>query len=239
MNFGQVEAAATALTDLINRDLGRDAIKPMTLETPQPPPDELHLIRLVVWCYGFFYEAAADVLKECKALMKQGVPERTNRYDAGTRTISNLRTYKVHNLPPSKNNDRKREAAQTWLKEFSTGTEGMELASQRLCEMALAVIEDVSFIWKAATKDPDDASQLIRVVKAALDNSWAVHELHQMAREAADEIQLSGFDPKTFCEGYIEEWRQVGSCFLDRASGAIGIRRAIGITMRGVFGPGT
>lgn len=236
MNFAQLEAAATALTASINSDLGREAIKPITLETPQPPPDELHFIRLVVWCYSFFYEAAADVLKECKALMKQSDPERTNRYDLGTRTINNLRTYKVHNLPPSKSNDKKRVAAQAWLSDFSNENDGVARATERLCEMALAMINDVASLWTAATKDPGDASQLIKRVTGALDNVWAVHELHQMAREAAEEIQLHGFDAKVFCDAYVEEWRQIGGCFLDRESGAAGIRRAIRVTMLRVFG---
>ncbi|MGE8501741.1 MAG: hypothetical protein ACN6P1_05830 [Pseudomonas sp.] len=236
MIFSQLEAAANTFTTLINNDLGREVIKPMTLETPEPPPDELHFFRLVVWCYGFFYEAAADALKECKALMKQSAPERTNRYDLGIRTVANLRTYKVHNLPPSRGNDKKRADALTWLAEFKAESNGMERAAERLCEIALEMINDVTSLWRAATSDPDDATQLFKRVTDALDNVWAVHELHQIVSETAGEIQLTGINVKVFCEPHIEEWRQIGSCFLDRESGAEGIRRAVRITMHRVFG---
>lgn len=236
MNYAQLEAAATSLTTLINNDLGQEVITPMTLETPRPPPDELHFFQLVVWCYGFFFEAAADALKECKALMKQSAPDRTNRYDLGTRTINNLRTYKVHNLPPSKSNDRKRAAAQAWLAEFNNETDGMARATEQLCAISLAILNDVTALWIEATKDPEDAAQLIKRVKDALDNTWAVHELHQMVLETAEDIHLPGFDAKAFCEKYVEEWRRIGICFLDRESGDAGIRRAIRTTLHNVFG---
>jgi hypothetical protein len=236
MNYAQLEAATAAFTTLINNDLGREAIKPMTLQTPRPPPDELHFFQLVVWCYGFFFEAATDVLKECKALMKQNAPERTNRYDLGTRTINNLRTYKVHNLPPSKGNDLKRAAAQAWLAEFNSESDGIARAAERLCEMALAILDDVILLWKSATKDPDDASELINRVKASLDNTWPAHELHQMVLEIAEDIQLTSFDAKTFCDNYIEDWRRIGGCFLERDSAGAGIKRAIRNTMLSVFG---
>lgn len=85
MNFVQLQDATSQFTGMINNALGRDAVKPVTLDIPQPPPDDLHFHKLVVWCYGFFYEAAIDVLRECKALLKQGPPERTNRFDRGQR----------------------------------------------------------------------------------------------------------------------------------------------------------
>lgn len=236
MNYALVEAAAIALTNLINRDLGREAIKPMTLETPKPPPDELHFFRLVVWCYGYIFEAAADVLKECKAVMKQNSPERTNRYDLHTRTVNNLRTYKVHNLPPSKGNDQKRAQAEAWLADFRNEIDGMARASEQLCKLTLELLDDVTSVWKGATNDPEDASQLVKRVLDALDNAWPPHEFHRMAIEVADDIQLPGIDAKSFCEKYIAEWRGIGGCFLDRESGEAGIKRAIRTTMQSVFG---
>ncbi len=236
MNYAQLEAATTALTNMINRDLGRVAIKSMTLETPRPPPDELHFFKLVVWCYGFFYEAAADVLKECKALMKQNAPDRTNRYDLVTRTVNNLRTFKVHNLPPSKSNDQKRAQALAWLAEFNNESDAMARAAEKLCQMTLEILNDVTVLWMAATKDPGDASQLIKQIQDSLDNAWQPHELHRMVVETAEDIQLSGFDAKIFCDKYFEEWRKLGGFFLDRESGEAGIRRAIRTTMQSVFG---
>jgi len=236
MNYVQLEAAVATLTSTINRDLGREAIKPMTLETPQPPPDELHFFRLVVWCYGFVFEAAADVLKECKSLMKQNAPERTNRYDLVSRTVNNLRTYKVHNLPPSKSNDQKRAQAEAWLAEFKHGGDGMARASEQLCKMTLEVLNDITSLWTAATADPGDALQLIEQVLNSLDNAWPPHEFHRIAEEEAKNIQLHGFNAKNFCEKYLAEWRAIGACFLDRKSGEAGIRRAIQTTMYATFG---
>lgn len=231
MSFALLEVEARNLTDLINKDLGWEVIKPMTLEIPQPPPDDLHFFKLVVWCYGYFFEAAADALKECKALMKQGAPERTNRFDAGARTVNNLRTYKVHNLPPSKGNNKKRQEAEAWL----TGVDS-ELAIERLCEMALAMIRDAHSVWEAATQDTGDASQLFKRVTDTLQNAWAAHELHELANGVAGEISLKGFDAKAFCEPHLEAWRRVGGCFLDRESGAAGVTRAIRKTMHHTFG---
>ncbi|MBD8160275.1 hypothetical protein IFU23_19500 [Pantoea agglomerans] len=239
MNFPKLEAAATTFTILINKDLGREVIKPITLEAPEPPPDELHFFRLVVWCYGFFFEAASDVLKECKALMKQSAPERTNRYDQGSRTINNLRTYKVHNLPPSKGNTKKLSDAKAWLAEYRTESSSIEKATEELCNIALIMIHDVTNVWEAASKDPTDAIQLFERVKNALDNAWAAHEFHQIANETADEINLSGFNAKAFCETHIAEWRQTASCFLDRESAAQGLRRTIRNTMLREFGQPT
>lgn len=238
MNFGSLEAAAQAFTARINTDLGREAIKPITMEKPTPPPDELYFNRLVAWCYGFFFEAAADVLKECRALLKQNAPDRTNRHTQGVRTIGSLRTYKFHNLPPGGENDKKRAAAIAWLSDFQKDGQSIAHASEALCGIALVLIEDVMQLWVDATRDPEDAAQLIERVKHTLDQFWPPHELDDIVRDVAREIQLDGLDAKAFREKHIESWRQLSCCFFDRGSAEIGMRRAIRSRMRTDFGPG-
>lgn len=238
MNFVLLQDATSQFTGMVNDALGREAVKPVTLDIPQPPPDDLHFHRLVVWCYGFFYEAAIDVLKECKALLKQGPPERTNRFDRGSKVVNNLRTYKVHNLPPSKENDGKRKQAEAWIADASSDGKGIAGATQELCRITLEMVSDLIAAWNDATKDASDAGQLIERVLGAIDKTWQPHELDNIVRDVASEINLSGFDAKAFRDLHLEEWRKCAGCFLDRETAAAGLRRLIRSSMQSKFGTG-
>lgn len=238
MNFQALEAAASAFTARINEDLGREAIKPVTMETPFPPPDELYFNRLVAWCYGFFFEAASDMVKECRGLLKQNSPERTNRHTKGIRVINSLRTYKFHNLPPGRDNDRKKAEAKAWLADYEKSSEGVAKSCEMLCAEALALIDDLMQLWRDATSDADDAVQLFNQVNQSLDQLWPPHELDAILREVALEIKLEGFDAKAFRDDNLEGWRKLAGCFTDRASAEIGMRRAIRTKMHQAFGAG-
>lgn len=238
MNFLLLEEAAGQFTCMVNDALGREAVKPVTLDIPRPPPDDLHFHKLVVWCYGFFYEAAIDVLRECKALLKQGAPERTNRFDRGSRVVNNLRTYKVHNLPPSKENDSKRRQAEAWIAEASSDGKGIAGATQELCRITLEMVHDLIAAWSDATNDAGDAVQLIERVLNAIDKTWQPHELDDIVSDVATEINLSGFDAKAFRDLHLDEWRKCANCFVDRETAAVGLRRIIRSAMQSKFGTG-
>lgn len=236
MNFELLRDATSQFTSTVNGALKREAIKPVTLEIPEPPPDDLHFNKLVVWCYGFFYEAAIDVLKEFKALLKQGSPERTNRFDRGTKIVNNLRTFKVHNLPPSKDNDVKRRQAEAWIAEASSSGQGIAGATQELCRITLEMVNDLIAAWKDATNDAGDSGQLVERMLMAIDRTWQPHELDAIVRDVATEINLLGFDPKAFRDLHLEEWRKGASCFIDREAAAVGLRRLIRSAIQSKFG---
>lgn len=236
MNFQLLQEAALAFTSMVNADLGRAAIHPVTLETPEPPPDELHFNRLVVWCYGFFYEAAADVLKECKALLKTRNPEQTNRYELSMRVVQNLRTYKVHNLPPTRDNLRKQGMAQDWIAKASENGRGVNGAAQELCEITLAMLSVVTTAWKESTKDPGDREQLIERVVCSLEDTWQPYQLDEIVNSVAEDIGLEGFDVKAFRTIHLDNWRNSARCFVDREAATVGLRRTIRRTMENTFG---
>ncbi|ENK2740097.1 MULTISPECIES: hypothetical protein [Klebsiella pneumoniae complex] len=236
MSFSELEAAAKKFTTLINQDLEMEFIQPVTLVTPSSPLDQFHFMQLVVWCYGFFFEAANEALKECKALMKQGNPQHTNEFEQGHRLVNQLRTYKVHNLPPSKTNNYTRKCVETWLAQFNEDTSRHQRACESLYNTALSMINYATEAWIGATKDPEDAKQLFKRVMDASENNWAHHELSQIAHEIAEEINLSGFDAKEFCNNYLEEWRKTAGCFFNRESAEAGIRRTIRLTIYNLFG---
>lgn len=236
MNFELLEDATGRFTAAVNGALGREAIKLMTLEAPVPPTDELYFHRLVVWCYGFFFEAAADVLKDFKALLKQGPPERTNRFDRGTKLVNNLRTYKVHNLPPSKENDYKRRQAEAWIADAKSNGQGVSGASQELCRIGLEMVNDLISVWTDATVDAYDSAQLVERMLMSLDGTWQPHEVDSIVRDVAIEINLSGFDAKAFRDQNLEAWRRGASCFIDREAATAGLRRLIRSTMQNSYG---
>lgn len=236
MNFLVLQEAAVAFTNMVNADLGRDVIDPVTLETPEPPPDELHFTRLIMWCYGFFYEAAADVLKECKALLKTRDADQTNRYDRSARVVQNLRTFKVHNLPPSRENLKKQQSARDWIAEASEKGEGIHGATQALCEITLAMLSAVSIAWKESTLDPGDRAQLVERVLRSLENTWQPYQLDEIVTSVADEIGLKGFDAKAFRNIHLETWRSSARCFVDREAATAGLRRTIRRAMENTFG---
>lgn len=236
MNFLLLEEAAIAFTNMVNADLGRAAIHPVTLETPEPPPDELHFNRLVVWCYGFFYEAAADVLKECKALLKTRAPEQTNLYERSARVIQNLRTYKVHNLPPNRDNLKKQQMAREWIADASVKGQGIDGATQELCEITIAMLSVVTAAWKESTKDPGDRDQLVERVVHSLEDTWQPYQLDEIVNNVANEIGLEGFDAKAFRAIHLEVWRSSARCFVDRDAATLGLRRIIRRAMENTFG---
>lgn len=236
MNFRCLQEAAIAFTEMVNTDLGRDVIDPMTLEAPEPPPDELHFNRLVVWCYGFFYEAAVDVLKECKALLKTRAPEQTNLYERSSRVVQNLRTYKVHNLAPSRDNAKKQQLAREWIADAKAKGQGFEGPIQELCEITLAMLNAVTAAWKEATKDPGDRAQLIERVVDSLEAVWQPYQLDEIVDSVATEIGLKGFDAKVFRDIHLTALRNSARCFVDRESATLGLRRAIRSAMESMFG---
>ncbi|MFR0691634.1 hypothetical protein ACLUTX_19710 [Enterobacterales bacterium AE_CKDN230030158-1A_HGKHYDSX7] len=236
MSFLRLQEAVIAFTDMVNADLGEGVIHPMTLEAPVPPPDELHFNRLVVWCYGFFYEAAVDVLKECKALLKTRDPDQTNLYDRSSRVVQNLRTYKVHNLAPSKDNRKKQQLAQEWIASAMAKGQGFEGPIQELCEITLAMLNAVTAAWKEATQDAGDRLQLIERVVNSLEAVWQPHQLDEIVDSVAAEIKLNGFDAKAFRAIHLDTWRSSARCFVDRESATLGLRRAIRSALENTFG---
>ncbi|MBP1126466.1 MULTISPECIES: hypothetical protein [Pseudomonas] len=236
MNFVLLQETAIAFTNMVNTDLGRTAIHPVTLEVPEPPPDELHFNRLVVWCYGFFYEAALDVLKECKGLLKTRAPEQTNLYERSARIVQNLRTYKVHNLPPSRENLKKQQTAQDWITTASAKSQGIEGATQELCEITLAMLSVLDTAWKESTKDPEDRNQLVERIVSSLENVWQPYQLDEIVTSVAEEIKLKGFDAKAFRGIHLEAWKSKARWFVDRDAAAVGLRRIIRRAMEDSFG---
>ncbi|WJV36705.1 hypothetical protein QVN03_14815 [Raoultella terrigena] len=236
MSFSELEAAAKKFTNLINGDLEIEFIQPVTLVTPSSPLDQFHFMQLVVWCYGFFFEAANEALKECKALMKQGNPQHTNEFEQGHRLVNQLRTYKVHNLPPSKTNNYTRKCVEAWLAQFNEDTSRHQRACENLYNTALSMINYATEAWIGATQDTEDAKQLFKRVMDTFENYWAPHELSQIAYEIAEEINLSGFDAKEFCDYHLDEWRKTAGCFFNRESAEAGIRRTIRLTIYNLFG---
>lgn len=236
MSFLRLQEAAIAFTNMINTDLGRAAIHPVTLEAPESPPDELYFNRLVVWCYGFFYEAAVDVLKECKALLKTRPPEQTNLYERSARVVQNLRTYKVHNLPPSRDNLKKQNMAREWIADASGNGQGIEGAAQELCDITLAMLSVLTTAWKESTKDPADREQLIERVVSSLEDVWQPYQLDEIVKDVAEEIGLEGFDAKAFRCIHLDTWRSSARCFIDREAATVGLRRTIRRAMENTFG---
>lgn len=235
MKFELLQTETSQLSEAVNKALGRAAIKPMTLEIPVPPPDELHFYQLVVWCYGFFYEATIDVLKEFKALMRQGPPERTNRFDSTLKIVNFLRTYKVHNLP-GKENENKRRFAEQWIKEASTDGQGIAGAVEELCRITLEMVGDLNEVWMSATQDMDDLKQVVERMVMAIENTWQPYQLDAIVMDIAAEIDLPGFDAKAFRDQHLEEWRKTSNCFIDRETAETGLRRHIRSLMQSKFG---
>jgi len=236
MTFMHLQQEAIAFTEMVNGDLGRVVIHPMTLETPAPPPDELYFTRVVVWCYGFFYEAAADVLKECKAMLKTREPEQTNQYESSARVVQNLRTYKVHNLPPSKGNLKKQEMARQWIADATAKGEGIASAAEELCQITRSMLSAVASAWKESTQDPGDRAQLIERVVHSLEETWEPHQLDEIVSNVAEEIGLKGFDAKAFRSIHLDTWRGNARCFIDRDAATEGLRRSIRKAMVNAFG---
>lgn len=236
MTFLSLQEAAVAFTKMVNEDLGQVVVQPVTLDTPEPPPDELHFTRLVLWCYGFFYEAAADVLKECKALLKTREPGQTNQYENSARIVQNLRTYKVHNLPPSKGNLNKQQMAQQWISDAVAKGQGIASATEELCNITLAMLSAVTTAWKESTKDPGDRAQLVERVLRSFEETWAPHQLDDIVKDVAEEIGLIGFNAKEFRAIHIETWRSNARCFEDRETATVGLRRIIRRAMENTFG---
>lgn len=100
----------------------------------------------------------------------------------------------------------------------------------------MEMVSDLIAAWIDATKDSSDAGQLIERVLGAIDNTWQPHELDDIVRDVADEINLSGFDAKAFRDLHLEEWRKCAGCFLDRETAAAGLRRLIRKSMESKFG---
>lgn len=236
MTFSQLQEAALAFTSMVNEDLGQTAIQPMTLEAPEPPPDELHFHKLVVWCFGFFYEAAADILKECRAMLKTRAPEQTNRYDQSSRVIQNLRTYKVHNLPPINGNQKKQATAKDWIADASDNNRGFSGATDDLCKLALDMLSIVSHAWKESTQDAADRAQLVDIILLSLQRTWQPHQFDEIVRQVTDEIGLKGFDAVAFRSTNINKWRDNARYFIDRETADIGLRRIIRRDMENTFG---
>ena len=236
MSFLRLEEEAIAFTNMINKDLDRVAIHPVTLEAPEPPLDELYFNRLVVWCYGFFHEAAVDVLKECKALLKTRSPEQTNQYERSARVVQNLRTYKVHNLPPSGDNLKKQSMARAWIADASGNGKGIKGAAQELCDITLAMLSVLTTAWKESTEDLADREQLIDRVVSNLENVWQPYQLDEIVKNVAQEIGLEGFDAKAFRNIHLNTWRSRARCFIDREAATEGLRRTIRREMENTFG---
>jgi hypothetical protein len=237
MTFPELKGACEDFRTLLREATGRELIIAVSVDEPAEPPDELHFLKLVSWCYVFLFEASQPAGRYIVSLLRAADPGEHKAVNETFENVNNLRTVRVHNLSvESRHDDYKTRQAHIWL--VRNGGEPPDWAKccRSLCEEARRAVDRLMKKWRRLTANKDDAESAVRELITAVDREWAPHTFDRIVEVAATEIGLSGLDCVRYRESRLDRWRELVGFFESREHAEAAIGAAIRRELEQVFG---
>jgi hypothetical protein len=237
MTFLEMKLACDDFRALVCSSTSHNCIHEVTVSEPNGDEDELHFVRLVLWCYAFWFEACHPAGNHIASLIKVASPQDYKKVEEPFRIVRSLRTATAHNLaPPSKENDRTSQQATIWLK-----VNGGEPRDWRRCCHLLSAdiknaVEHLHHAWELLIQSSDDAQAGIERLLQALKRDWPAHGFDRMVEVAVESLGVSGLDIVAYRSKRLQDWRILAGYFEDRNLAEGALRRAIKQELSDLFG---
>jgi len=238
MIFLQLKTACEEFRTLVHDTTGRKLIDEVSVDEPREPEDELHFVKLVSWCYVFFFESSQKTTKYVLSLLRTRSPDEHKSVTSIFENVNNLRTVRAHNLSAgSKRDEYKKTQAHIWLIQNGAG-EPTDWPSccRSLCESVISAIHCLTDRWQQVTGNSEDAPTVVRELIAAIDREWPPYVFDGMVEDAATNIGLVGFDYVKYRESRLDGWRDLVGFFEERESAEVAISAAIQRELEQLFG---
>jgi hypothetical protein len=237
MSFSDLKRACDDFRETLLLTTKHNCIYTVTVSEPSGDEDELYFVRLVLWCYVFWFEACHPAGSHLVSLLKVGSATDYRKVDEIFRVVRSLRTATAHNLnPPSKQNNYTGEQASIWLAMVGGDPRDWRKCSRRLCEDAKNAVEVLSNTWFSVVGNPEDAPGGIERLLLALTRDWPAHAFDRMLEHAANSVGLTGLDLVAYRTKRIEHWRSLAAFFSNRNDAEVALQRAIRQELVASFG---
>jgi hypothetical protein len=237
MTFSEMKSACDDFRALLYSSTGHNCVHEVTVSEPHGDEDELHFVRLVLWCYAFWFEACHPAGNHIASLLKVASPQHHKKVEECFRIVRNLRTATAHNLaPPSKENDRTSQQATIWLKANGGEPRDWRRCCHVLSEEIRNAVELLYNAWSSLIKDSDDAEAGIQRLLQALKRDWPAHGFDRMVEVAVDSLGIFGLDIIAYRSKRLQDWRILAGYFEDRNLAEGALQRAIRQELSDLFG---
>jgi len=230
MTFAEVEAAAGRFREAIRSALTIEAV---SVPRPELPIDELHFVRLVMWCYVYLVEVVAGPRRHLQGIMRGSDPPTHTKVADAVRLVENLRTYIGHQLAENKRDEAIRAFVITWL-EANEGEQQWEARASRLCDLVIEAIDLLTNRWvDLSVADPEmAASRMLETIE----RNWPAHVFDGMVEGAVADLNIHSFDAAAYRKLHLDRWVKLAGCFSDRSQAELELRNAIRSELSATFG---
>jgi hypothetical protein len=237
MTFSEMKSACDDFRALLSSSTGHDCIHEVTVCEPYGDEDELHFVRLVLWCYAFWFEACHPAGNHIASLLKVASPQDYKKVEEPFRIVRHLRTATAHNLAPaSKENDRTSQQATIWLKLNCGDPRDWQRCCHTLSADVKNAVERLHQVWDILIQNSDDAQAGVDRLLQALKRDWPAHGFDRMVERAADSLRISGLDVVAYRSKRLQDWRILAGYFEDRNFAEEALQRAIQQELSDLFG---
>ena len=237
MTFLELKSACDEFSEFLFASTNHICVQTVTVEEPSGDEDELHFVRLVLWCYAFWFEACHPAGNHIASLLKAGSPPDYKRVDDPFRAVRNLRTATAHNLAPSsKENDRTSQQAFMWLKVNGGEPRDWRRCCKKLSADVRCAVNLLHKTWEALVQNSEDAAAGKERLMQALKRDWPAHGFDRMLEKAAHSLGISGMDLVAYRMKRLEDWRKLAAFFSDRVLAEAALQRAIQKELADLFG---
>jgi hypothetical protein len=237
MNFTDVRTACDRFGQLLLSTTSRSYIDAISVEEPSGPEDELHFLKLIVWCYAFWFEAGHPAVKHVASLLRTSSPENFKIVSESFRSVQYLRTVRAHNmLSTSREDEYKTTQAKLWLIIAGGEPTNWQRCCRRLCEDVTKAVDLLHQAWAAVTIDDEDARSGKEQLQLAVQREWPAHNFDRLVEEAVIRVGLESFDIVAYRVTRIARWQELTKFFSDSQDAERALRRAIFRELESLFG---
>lgn len=237
MTFEELKEVCLEFRRLIEGTTGRNLIASISLAEPTPPPDELHFLRLVSWCYAFLIEGSQPVMRFIMNILRASSAKDFKNIDRLINEVVSLRTMQSHNLSLESSSDARHQVrASAWLSSNGGDPPDWGTCCGQLADQVAGAIRTLSTKWRTVVANPEDAADAITKLLLQIDNDWPGHELDKLVEGAASALGLKSFNATKYREKRIKDWRDMAGCFEDRDHARSAVSALIHRELERLFG---
>lgn len=237
MKFADVKSACGQFGEVLRATTSRDYIEAINVEEPTGTEDELHFIKLVMWCYVFWFEASDPAGKHVASLLRTASPDDHKKVNETFRSVHALRTVRAHNLRMTdRGDDYTRVQARLWIVSTAGEPADWEQCCRRLCEEVTASVKLLIQAWTSVTENAEDAEAGVERLRLSVDREWPAYRFDRLVAAASAELGLDGLDVVAYRTKRLSGWKELSRLFGDDRAIEEALNRAIFRELEVLFG---
>lgn len=191
----------------------------INVDEPNPPPDELHFLKLVAWGYILFVESFPVLYKQINGSLRTASPENFKKVSFIYQNIVALRTHQGHNLVPSSTSDQQKIKLVTiWKSENGGNPFDWSNCCTAICTQIIEVLAIFESLITDIARDKEDLSKFTDDIFFAIERKWEAYQFDSFLEKAADILSIENFDVVKYRKSRTDDWQKNVEFFSTRKS---------------------